>query len=1377
LKKLIKKFGRTDSILTGILLFIIFWIVVLLLFVSYVIRSTDKNWESIQTERIAKEKSAAEKYFNSYQNSLNEICEKTVKNLDFRSSVENNNNRKVFEFIAKTISQNDVVVEIYDAKLNPISFYGRQLESDNFSLSRALASEKFSVIKDIGFYTYLIINSPLKSVNDENKIIGVCGIAKLIDVKNQPINKYYPDFGLTSDIQKSTGAEVILYATELLNGLNGDNNLWKDKIFIDLNGLHGAAIGRIQFPDFDRQLYVQEINSSLDKFISVLVFAAGILLIILFIRNAGRFKDKKYSLIKVVLFGVLLIVIRFLFLQLKFPSALISSDVFTSQYYSQMLFSAFYKSLGELLVTAIFILGLIFYIAKVYSERDFIYKTDLKTTSKSRVILNAFRVIFLLALYNLFFEIFGELINSIIDNSDIKFFDKSSFLPNPELLILEIVFLIITFTFLFLNSSLTLIYFNRIKNSLQSERLKRYAAPIFIVLSVLSLFIADIFFCFRISIVLRLIILILILSFTLYINFYSLKKKSFGIYSLRNFAVIILLAVPLTPALMLENLKSQEKSNLEKLGKSITGEQEERATFILSNELLNLTTNRNLESIINDKSKLNKSAFLIWKESKLSSENFNSAVIIIDSAKRILSDFNITPNELETDSIVNFVSKKFINKILKYTGGYNNPDTLDISIDSVDTDLEYFPVAFENINIFKNLTDKYYVGISVIENKQYRNTRNHHIMGYLIIVIQSDVKNILYSNTQRLFKSKRKENYFNKIISEPVITEFLNNEIENSSDMELARELVSTIPYIREKLKANPDKGIWQTESINDGSYNSLFLRAEYKKNDNPGGNIQRVIVISVNNNDFGLIFFYYIKILIYLLVLYFILYIILIGIFSFRIRTIRLSFRNKLFITFLVVSIIPITLLGVYTRTYLIKKNDIQMQNQIKSDLNFVTDVMRSEKSPKKSSAGMITVDSTGKYYSDLLKKYFSKTDKNINIFVKGRLVATTNDELYKSDLLDTRIDADGYYNLTYLKNDQYIKAQNIGRLSFLEGFKPIIDNSGKISAIVSSLSVYRQKELDEELTETITYIFGTYILVILLLLLLVSYFTGRISKPVLMLKEATDKLSEGEDDVILKINRSDELGTLVESFNKMTKELRRSKEILKRAEREAAWRDIARRVAHEIKNPLTPMKLSIQYLVSVYKKNSDDAEFEKILNKTKELISNEIDKLNRISSEFSDFAKLPGRNYIYLQVNNVIDEVIALYLHQPGIRFEKEFSDNLPDIKADRHELNRAFQNLIKNSIQSIESEGTITIKTYMKDSAIFVQISDNGCGMDKEVLSKLFEPNFSTKSSGMGLGLAITKKTLDDMQADISFKSEVGKGTQVTIKFKINETEKYS
>jgi two-component system nitrogen regulation sensor histidine kinase NtrY len=272
--------------------------------------------------------------------------------------------------------------------------------------------------------------------------------------------------------------------------------------------------------------------------------------------------------------------------------------------------------------------------------------------------------------------------------------------------------------------------------------------------------------------------------------------------------------------------------------------------------------------------------------------------------------------------------------------------------------------------------------------------------------------------------------------------------------------------------------------------------------------------------------------------------------------------------------------------------------------------------------------------------------------------------------------------------------------------------------------------------------------------------------------MKEATKRISEGEEDVIINVSRTDEIGDLVDSFNKMSRDLAKSKENLKKAEREAAWRDIARRVAHEIKNPLTPMKLSIQHLYNMFLEK-DMESFEKVLIKTRDLISTEIDKLNRIATAFSDFAKLPRRNYEPLNINDVLEDIVALYSLDKKVEFVKELSPDLNKVNADHLEINRIFQNIIKNAVQSILQKGRIEVISANEGDFVIVKISDNGHGIEPEILNKLFEPNFSTKSTGMGLGLTITKKSLDDMKAQISINSKVNEGTTVIIKFRRYKT----
>jgi two-component system, NtrC family, nitrogen regulation sensor histidine kinase NtrY len=296
--------------------------------------------------------------------------------------------------------------------------------------------------------------------------------------------------------------------------------------------------------------------------------------------------------------------------------------------------------------------------------------------------------------------------------------------------------------------------------------------------------------------------------------------------------------------------------------------------------------------------------------------------------------------------------------------------------------------------------------------------------------------------------------------------------------------------------------------------------------------------------------------------------------------------------------------------------------------------------------------------------------------------------------------------------------------------------------------------------LTESLVYIFGAYFVAVIFLIIIVNLLSYRISNPIIRLQKATEQLSRGNTEIHVKSTSGDEIGGLINSFNRMTKELKRSREELKKVERESAWRDIARQVAHEIKNPLTPMKLAMQHLFYAYTKGSDN--FKSVLQTTNKLIIDQIETLNKIATEFSDFAKMPSRNYRRLNIDSIINDVAALMNTHGEIKLLIDFRNGNHFIYGDKDEVQRALINILRNSLHAIDEKvcerknGRVLIESKQSDGYYSVFVKDNGIGMDEPTLQQLFEPYFSTKSTGMGLGLVITKKIIDDMKAKIYIKS---------------------
>jgi two-component system nitrogen regulation sensor histidine kinase NtrY len=228
------------------------------------------------------------------------------------------------------------------------------------------------------------------------------------------------------------------------------------------------------------------------------------------------------------------------------------------------------------------------------------------------------------------------------------------------------------------------------------------------------------------------------------------------------------------------------------------------------------------------------------------------------------------------------------------------------------------------------------------------------------------------------------------------------------------------------------------------------------------------------------------------------------------------------------------------------------------------------------------------------------------------------------------------------------------------------------------------------------------------------------------------------------------------------MTHDLRRNREDLVRYERELAWKEMAKQVAHEIKNPLTPMRLSIQHLRRTYLDGAGN--FREILESVTKTIIEQIDALSRIASEFSHFARMPRRNLDRLDVGEVIEEAVRLFSQETSVVFETKIQDGIPQVIADREELRRALINIIRNGIQAMDGAGSIVIRSSPEGGGVAITVTDFGKGVPADMISKLFMPNFSTKTDGMGLGLAIVKKTIEDVNGRVSLTSEEGKGTTV-------------
>ena len=277
-----------------------------------------------------------------------------------------------------------------------------------------------------------------------------------------------------------------------------------------------------------------------------------------------------------------------------------------------------------------------------------------------------------------------------------------------------------------------------------------------------------------------------------------------------------------------------------------------------------------------------------------------------------------------------------------------------------------------------------------------------------------------------------------------------------------------------------------------------------------------------------------------------------------------------------------------------------------------------------------------------------------------------------------------------------------------------------------------------------------------------ILAYFLSKtITKSLRIIGEKITTVSIHKKNKKIVWRSKDEIGELVNKYNLMIDQLEQSAGLLAESERESAWREMAKQVAHEIKNPLTPMKLNVQYLEQTLSPN--DPEFKEKMNRFSQKMIIQIDALTEIANEFSSFAKMPTTSLKTTDLNAVIDNAVAIFDNEIKLVFsDNNISEAL--IKGDENQLVRVFNNLFKNSVQSIPKErvGVIQVILSEEENHYLVEIKDNGKGIDPSEYDKIFTLNFTTKSTGSGLGLAMVKSIIKNHNGTIRFESKVGKGT---------------
>ena len=475
--------------------------------------------------------------------------------------------------------------------------------------------------------------------------------------------------------------------------------------------------------------------------------------------------------------------------------------------------------------------------------------------------------------------------------------------------------------------------------------------------------------------------------------------------------------------------------------------------------------------------------------------------------------------------------------------------------------------------------------------------------------------------------------------------------------------------------------------------------------------------------------------------------------------QEVRTSFYRKLFLSFVLAAVGPVLVLAFVATQFVAARLREGVEAEAASTAAVAQRVIE-ETLALQEAAGQPAV------INDDLMVWISRViDQDVNIFEGPELVATSERDLFTSGLLPMRTPEAVYRAVMLDRLPSYVGEDRVGDFRYLTAAAPVQGASGQ--RILTVPLTLRQQEIERQIDDLGRGVNLGAVVFVLLGAAIGFWMAERIGDPVQRLTRAARRIASGDLDTRVAVRTSDELGRLVEAFNRMADDLRRQRAQLERTHRLEAWAQMARQVAHDIKNPLTPIQLSAEHLRRVNRDNN--RALSPALDACVDAILSQVRLLRQIAGEFSAFAMTPVARPAPTDLASIVEEVVAPY--RPGVEgrveIEVTVETGLAKVFVDRQLLGRALTNVIENALHAMPGGGTLTVATASAhDGRVGLNIRDTGVGMDEDDLRRVFEPYFSTKASGTGLGLSIARRNVELQGGQIAVESRPGAGTTVTI-----------
>jgi two-component system, NtrC family, nitrogen regulation sensor histidine kinase NtrY len=484
-----------------------------------------------------------------------------------------------------------------------------------------------------------------------------------------------------------------------------------------------------------------------------------------------------------------------------------------------------------------------------------------------------------------------------------------------------------------------------------------------------------------------------------------------------------------------------------------------------------------------------------------------------------------------------------------------------------------------------------------------------------------------------------------------------------------------------------------------------------------------------------------------------------------------QVNLRSQIHGTFIFVTLVSFIVIGITTIFFFVNRYKRNNLDKLSKAIQIMNNQVKTEIGRHEAFDDMVKFYETGadNRLEEITKRVAEIHGADINFYdLNGNLVVSSNPFVYNKGILSEVMNPVAYYNLHQRRLVQYITDdEQMGSVSYQSIYSPARAEDGAPYAYLNIPSFDSQTELKREISNFLVTIINLNAFIFLIAGAIALFITNRITSSFTLISDKMRAINLGQANEEIVWNRNDEIGELVIEYNKMVNKLENSAAQLAKSEREGAWREMARQVAHEIKNPLTPMKLSIQYLQKAIGNNAPNIK-EMTTNVAKTLVE-QIDHLSRIAAEFSQFANIGNPKNEVFDLHEMLYSLSSLYKATESLQFEWNAVPQRIMLFADKTQLNRLFTNLLQNAVEACvgQPERKVVMSEQLENNYIIIQVTDNGYGIPEHIQEKIFTPNFTTKTSGTGLGLAMSKSIAEQAKGEIWFNTKEGAGTTFYVK----------